>query len=60
MTELFKDAILTAEQAGQVQTSRVHYSSLKHVNDVFGAQGIYVDNLTIDEVIKLKISRIKV
>jgi hypothetical protein len=61
MTELSKDAILTAEQAGEIhqgETSHVHYSSFEHVNDVFGTQGIYVDNLVSNEVIKLKISRI--
>jgi hypothetical protein len=63
MTELSKDAILTVEQAGeirQVQTSHVHYSNFEHVHDVFGAQGIYVDNLVSNEAIQVKISRIKI
>jgi hypothetical protein len=62
MTELSKDPILTVEQAGEireVKTSHVHYSEFERVNDVFGAQSIYVDNLVSNELIRLMISRIK-
>jgi hypothetical protein len=62
MTELSKDPILTVEQAGEireVKTSHVHYSEFERVNDVFGAQSIYVDNLVSHELIRLMISRIK-
>lgn len=60
MTELSKNAILTVEQASEireVETSHVHYSTFEHVNDVVGAQSIYVDNLVSNELIKLKISK---
>lgn len=61
MTELSKDPILTMEEASQAvqaESSHVHYSSFEHVNDVFGAQGIYVDNLVTNEVIKLNVAKI--
>jgi hypothetical protein len=60
MTELSKDPILTVEEASRVQTgdaSHIHYSHFEHVNDIFGAQGIYVDNLVTNEAIKLVVSQ---
>lgn len=59
MTELSKDPIHTVEEASRVQeedTSHIHYSQFEHVNDIFGAEGIYVDNLVTNEVVKLIVS----
>ena len=58
MTELSKDPILTVEQAGEireVEASHLHYSKFEHVNDVFGTESIYIDNLVSNELIKLEI-----
>lgn len=62
MTELSKDPILTVNEItaqGQRDkaTSHVHYSQFEHVNDVFGADGIYVDNLVTNENVKLSVYR---
>lgn len=60
MTDLSKDPILTLEEAAQAreeEISHVHYSMFEHVNDVFGAEGIYVDNLVNNEVIRFSIAR---
>lgn len=60
MTELSKDPILTLEEVAQIrgeEASHVHYSSFEHVDDVFGAAGIYVDSLVTNENIKLGIKR---
>lgn len=61
MTELSKDPIITMEELAQVQeaeqASHVHYSNFEHVNDVFGAEGIYIDSLVTNENVKLNVKR---
>ena len=63
MTEISKEPILSVEEASKArekEVSHVHYSKFEHVNDVFGAEGIYVDNLVTNENIKLKLTRERV
>jgi hypothetical protein len=65
MIELSKDPILSVDEIiAQAQkgegTSHVHYSQFEHVNDVFGAEGIYVDNLVTNEEVTLVVHRLGV
>jgi hypothetical protein len=37
--------------------AKSHYSSKEHVDDIFGATGVYIDNLVTNEIFTLNVYR---
>jgi hypothetical protein len=53
MPDMTKTSLLA--EAEKMKRLRPHYSQTEHASDVFGERGVYIDNQSIDQPIRLQL-----